>query len=287
LAGLHPLTPGFVTAPSSSGSPLQQYLGYLGNAAHFDFGPSLAHRYPQVSTSPTAASLVLHAMPYTLLLVGPGTIIALVVGSILGVVLAWHRGSRFDTWVTAFVVFVTSIPYYFAAIALVFFVSLNVSWFPTHLYNPDLLSSLSLPAIGDLVRHMILPVMAVVLGTFGLWVLPMRNSMVAVMDDDFMRFGAAKGLRSRRLMVTYAARNAILPIATNFAIQLGYVFGGALFVEIVFEWPGAGALLYQSLRSQDYPVVQALIVVAAAATLVTNLVVRAAYPLLDPRLRHG
>src|SRR5579884_2137148 len=111
----------------------------------------------------------------------------------------------------------------------------------------------------------------------------MRNAMVAVMDDDFMTFGAAKGLKSRRLMVGYAVRNAILPIATNFAIQLGYVFGGALFVEIVFEWPGAGYLLYQSMQDEDYPIVQALIVLAVTATFA----VKAIYPLLDPRLRGG
>ncbi len=88
-------------------------------------------------------------------------------------------------------------------------------------------------------------------------------------------------------MVGYAVRNAILPIATNFAIQLGYVFGGALFVEIVFEWPGAGYLLYQSMQDEDYPIVQALIVLAATATVTANFAVKAIYPLLDPRLRGG
>jgi peptide/nickel transport system permease protein len=288
LAGLHPLVQGSsVFVPPARGTLLQQYLGYLGNVARFDFGPSLRHDYRDSGPIPSASSTVLQALPWTLLLVIPGTLIAIVIGSVLGILLAWRRGSQLDTWITAAVIFVTSIPYYFAAIALVFTVSLHVSWFPSQLWTPTLMSSLSFPAIGDLLRHMILPVTAVILGTFGLWVLPMRNAMVAVMDDDFMTFGAAKGLRAWRLMVGYAARNAILPIATNFAIQLGYVFGGALFVEIVFEWPGAGALLYQSLRAQDYPTVQALIVLAAGATLVANLAVRAIYPLLDPRLRHG
>lgn len=287
IAGLHPLEPVFAHAPPAQGSPLQQYLLYLWNAAHFNFGPSLMQVDPLTRLSPPASSLVLQSLPWTLLLVGPGTIISFVLGSFLGVLLAWHRGSALDTWATATVIFITSIPYYFAALVLVFFVTLNVPWFPQHLFIPGLLSSFSPSALGDLARHMILPVTAIVLASVGLYVLPMRNAMVAVMDDDFMPFGAAKGLTSRRLMTAYAVRNAILPVATNLAIQLGYVFGGALFVEIVFEWPGAGYLLYQSMQDEDYPIVQALIVLAATATVVTNFAVRAIYPLLDPRVRRG
>ncbi|HZU13472.1 MAG TPA: ABC transporter permease [Chloroflexota bacterium] len=161
IAGMHPLSPAFPRVLPSQEPLLQQYLLYLWNAAHFNFGPSLMQVDRITGLSPSASSLVLQALPWTLLLVGPGTIISFVLGSLLGIVLAWHRGSAFDTWATAAVIFVTSIPYYFAAIVLVFFVTLNVPWFPQHLFIPGLLSGFSPSAIGDLVRHMILPVTAI------------------------------------------------------------------------------------------------------------------------------
>jgi peptide/nickel transport system permease protein len=283
LSGLQPIFEGGLGAPSSpeSGSFVPAYLGYLGNVLHLDFGRSLTFPFGSVN------SLVRDTLPWTVLLVGVGTIIALAIGTALGVVLAWKRGSLLDTIVTPAVIFSASIPYYFVALILVYVVGLNMGWLPIgDTYSPDLTPHLSLTFVGDVIQHAVLPVTSVVAATFGLWVLPMRNAMVGVLDDDFVSLGRAKGLASRRLMVAYAARNVLLPVATNFAVQLGYIVGGAVFVELVFNYQGVGWLLVQSVGRRDYPTVQALILLAATVVVVTNLTVRLLYPRFDPRLRH-
>ncbi|HCG03045.1 MAG TPA: peptide ABC transporter permease [Chloroflexi bacterium] len=283
LSGLQPLTQGDFGSgpPSGSGLSISAYLGYLGDVLHLDFGHSLAYPFGSVAT------LVATALPWTVLLVGIGTIIALTIGTVLGIILAWRRGSVLDTLVTPTVIFSASIPYYFVALILVYYVGLDSGWFPiADAYSPEFTPHLSPTFVVDVIQHGILPVTAVVAATFGLWVLPMRNAMVGVLDDDFMVLGRAKGLASRRLMMRYAARNVLLPVVTNFAVQLGYIMGGAVFVEVVFNYQGVGWLLVQSVGHGDYPTVQALILLAATVVLLTNLTVRLLYPRLDPRLRH-
>jgi peptide/nickel transport system permease protein len=280
LPGLHhPLFEG----DRFGGEPLGSsagYLDYLGNVAHLDFGDSVVPPFGSVG------GLVLGALPWTLLLVGTGTIISLTLGSTLGIVLAWYRGTILDTIFSPAMIFATSIPYYFVAMILVYVLAIDLNWFPyADAYSPDLTPEFTRLFIGDVIQHAVLPVVAVVAATFGLWVLPMRNAMVGVMDDEFMTVARAKGLRSRRLMLAYAARNVLLPIATNFAIQLGYVVGGAVFVEVVFNYPGLGRLLVQSVLNHDYSTVQALMLLAALVVLLASLVTRLLYPRLDPRLR--
>jgi peptide/nickel transport system permease protein len=293
LVGVHPHLPPrfnsggaranrFAATVNGGGSPLGDYMGYLGRVLHLQFGQSLAPPFFGVD------SLVGHALPWTLLLVGIGTLISIVIGTVLGAILAWNRGTLLDTLLMPAAMFASSIPYYLVALIFAYGISIETGWFPSsYAYSPDLDPSWSGLFLGDVVRHAVLPVLTVVVATFGLWVLPMRNSMIGVLNDDFMLLGRAKGLSSLRLIVKYASRNALLPVATNFAIQFGYVLGGALFVEVVFNYPGVGWLLVVSVYSHDYPTVQALSILVAGVGLLTNLGVRLLYPWLDARTRLG
>jgi len=284
MVGLQPFTaPEFLPGHSTHSAPLLTlYLNYLGHVLRLNFGQSLATPFGSVN------ALVGRSLPWTLGLVGIGTVLSLLLGTALGIILAWHRGSLLDTVLTPAAVFASSIPYYFVAMILVYVAGLNLGWFPVgDPYNPDLTPQWSDTFIADVIRHGVLPLFAVVVATFGLWVIPMRNAMVGVLDDDFMALGRAKGLRARRLMLGYAARNVLLPIATNFAIQFGYILGGAVFVEVVFNYPGLGWLLVQSVYDHDYPTVQALVILVAALGLLAHLAARLLYPWLDPRTRRG
>lgn len=281
MVGLQPMAPPtVVTGRIPWGDVFSAYLTYLDHVAHLDFGRSGAYPFGPVGI------LLRNTVPWTVLLVGTGIAVSLTLGTALGIVLAWHRGSLLDSLLTPSVIFISSIPYYFIAVILVMVLGVILGWFPVgNTYNPDYTPHLSASFVADVAQHLTLPATAVVLATFGLWVLPARNAMVAVLDDDFMALGKAKGLRRLRLMVGYAARNALLPIVTNIAIQLGYVLGGAVFVEFIFNYPGAGWLLVTSIDAHDYATVQALIILMAAAVLATNLIAQALYPLLDPRVR--
>lgn len=284
MAGLQPLVEGdfFGRHHVDSGMRFTAYLTYLAGVSRLDFGRSLAPPFASVT------SLVAGSLPWTVGLVGIGTLVSLALGTSLGVLMAWRRGSILDTILTPAAVFASSIPYYFVALILVYVVGLNLAWFPVgNAYNPDYTPHLSAAFAGDVVQHGVLPVAAVIVATFGLWILPVRNAMVGVLDDDFMALARAKGLGSARLMFGYAARNVMLPVVTNFAIQFGYVLGGAVFVEVVFNYPGLGWLLAQSVYGRDYPTVQALVILVSGLGLLSNLIVRLLYPRLDPRIRRG
>ncbi|MFT7581661.1 MAG: peptide/nickel transport system permease protein, partial [Myxococcota bacterium] len=129
------------------------------------------------------------------------------------------------------------------------------------------------------------PVTSIVLATLGGWMLSMRNVMVSVLGDDYIRMARAKGLKPRRVMLRYAARNALLPNVTGFGMALGFVLGGSLLTEIVFSYPGMGYLLIQAVRNQDYPLMQGIFLMITFAVLIANWLVDLVYLWLDPRTR--
>ncbi|HEX5571576.1 MAG TPA: ABC transporter permease, partial [Ktedonobacterales bacterium] len=134
-------------------------------------------------------------------------------------------------------------------------------------------------------QHAILPAFTIVISTVAGWMLTMRNSMITTLSEDYITMARAKGLTTRRLMFGYAARNAILPSVTGFAIAIGSVVGGQLLVEIVFSYPGIGFALYQGILSQDYALADGILLLVIVATVAMNLIVDLLYTVLDPRTR--
>src|ERR1041385_1653008 len=139
--------------------------------------------------------------------------------------------------------------------------------------------------IGLVLQHGILPAFTLLIPTVGIWILTMRNTMITTLAEDYVRMARAKGLPGRRIMLDYAARNAILPNLTGFAMSLGFVVSGAILIEYVFNYPGVGYMLLQAVQSEDFPLMQALFLLITVAVLVAILIADVATALLDPRTR--
>ena len=168
----------------------------------------------------------------------------------------------------------------------VYFVGYLLGWFPfSDGYDVSLTPGWNLDFVLSAAYHAILPALTLIVSTVAGWMLTMRNSMITTLSEDYVLMAQAKGLRQRRVMFGYAARNAILPSVTGFAIALGAVVGGALLVEIVFSYPGIGYALFQAIQSQDYFLADGILLLVIVATVLMNLVVDLLYTALDPRVR--
>jgi peptide/nickel transport system permease protein len=261
-------------------SLVSQYFGYLGDVATGKFGTSL-YFYPE-----SVGRVILDAIPWTLGLVGVTTILAFLLGTGTGIVAAWRRGGLTDSILPPVFVITTAVPYFWLGLMLILIFAEKLSWLPAGSgFDITLLPSFTPVFIGNVLKHAILPATALLVTTIGTWVLTMRNTMVTTLSEDYVRMARAKGLPARRIMLDYAARNAILPNLTGFAMSLGFVVGGAILVEYVFNYPGVGFMLLQAVNNEDYPLMQALFLLITVAVLVSILLADIATALFDPRTR--
>jgi peptide/nickel transport system permease protein len=259
---------------------LVQYVQYLGKLLQGDLGRSINY-------FPTPVSQVISvAAPWTIGLVGVSTIFAFLIGSGLGLLSAYRRGSRLADAAVPFALFVNSMPYFWFALLMLYFLAFKLSWFPlSGGYDITYAPRDGFPYYFSIIKHSLLPALAIVITASGGWLMTMRNNAMSTMGEDFVAFGRAKGLSERRILYTYVARNAVLPSLTAFAMALGFVIGGSIVTEIVFSYPGLGTLLYQAIVALDYPLMQAIFLFIAVAVLVANFLVDLTYVLLDPRVR--
>jgi len=257
-----------------------QYLHYLGDLIHGNLGISYSY-FPSPVTSVIAATL-----PWTLFLVGVATILAFVIGTFLGIVVAWRRGGVLDNVLPPLTAFTSAFPSFFMSLVLLYFLGFTLGWFPLqHSTSGHTNTGFNGPYIADVLSHAALPIIVIIITSLGGWLLGMRNVMINTLAEDYIAMAQAKGLKERRVMMVYAARNAILPNLTGFAIALGYVIGGVTLVETVFSYPGVGFTLVTAAQAQDYPLVQALLLLISFCVLAANLMVDLLYVRLDPRAR--
>jgi len=260
---------------------VSQYFRYLGDVATFKFGSSL-------TTQPgnSVGRIVLDAIPWTLGLVGLTTVLAFVLGTGIGIVGAWRRGGRLDSIMPPIFVIMTVIPYFWIGLILILIVGVKLRLLPYFFsYDITLAPGFNLTFIGNVLEHAILPAFTLLITTIGTWILTMRNTMITTLAEDYVRMARAKGLPGHRIMLDYAARNAILPNLTGFAMSLGFVVGGAILIEEVFNYQGVGYLLLQAVNNTDYPLMQALFLLITVAVLVAILFSDVATAILDPRTR--
>jgi peptide/nickel transport system permease protein len=258
-----------------------QYFSYLGNVFTGKFGTSL-------TTEPGASvgRVVLDAIPWTLGLVGVTTVLAFILGTGIGILSAWKRGGRLDSLMPPIFVIMTVVPYFWIGLILILIFGVKLHWLPYFFsYNYTLTPALTPSFIGNVLEHAILPAFTLLITTIGIWILTMRNTMITTLAEDYVRMARAKGLPGRRIMLDYAARNAILPNLTGFALSLGFVVGGAILIEEVFNYQGVGYLLLQAVSNNDYPLMQALFLLITVAVLVAILLSDIATAVLDPRTR--
>jgi peptide/nickel transport system permease protein len=257
-----------------------QYLKYLNDLLHGNLGISTS-AYPY-----SVGDVINQNIRWTLILLSVSVFISFALGTLIGVFMAWRRGSALDTMLSSVMTFLYSILYPWLALLAVYFIGFKAGWLPfSDGYDLSLTPGWSLDFISSAVQHSILPAFTIVISTIAGWMLTMRNSMITTLSEDYITMARAKGLTTRRVMFAYAARNAILPSVTGFAIAIGTVVGGQLLVEIVFSYPGIGYALYQGITNQDYALADGILLLVIIATVVMNLIVDLLYSVLDPRTR--
>ena len=257
-----------------------QYIAYLNNLLHGNLGISTNY-YPSSVTQ-----IISQDIKWTLVLLTVSVVLSFTLGTLLGILVAWRRGAALDTALSSVMTFFYSILYPWLALMAVYFLGYTLGWFPfADGYDVSLTPGWNLDFLLSAAYHAILPALTLIISTIAGWMLTMRNSMITTLSEDYVLMAQAKGLRPGRVMFAYAARNAILPSVTGFAIALGAVVGGALLVEIVFSYPGIGYALFQAIQSQDYSLADGILLLIIIATVLMNLVVDVLYTALDPRVR--
>jgi peptide/nickel transport system permease protein len=259
----------------------QQYLNYWASIFTRDLGVSLVD-FPQ-----PVVEKIQSAVPWTLGLLTVSTVISFFVGSILGALIAWPRAPRFLHFLVPPFMLLSSVPFFLLGIILLFTFSVIVPWFPPGGgFDPVSILRADLPTAADILYHAILPALALVLGSIGFWALGMRAMMVSVLGEDHITFAESKGLPPQRVFLWYGMRNALLPQVTSLAISLGSILSGAVLVEVIFNYPGLGGILFLAISGKDYFVIQGIVLMLILALALSLFVVDLIYPLIDPRIRY-
>jgi peptide/nickel transport system permease protein len=262
-----------------TGPVWQQYLDYVGHAFSGNFGTSI------IDPGKTVLSVIAGALPWTLLVVGLALLISFTVGVIVGTLIAAFPQSLLAKIATGVVSFIAAVPNYIIALVLIYVVADREQLLPASgPYSLSTTPGVNFPFIGSVLQHAILPVLSYAIVSFGAWALTMKGSVSTIMGADYVRTGEAWGLSRRRVTQSYIGRNAMLPMVTNLGLSLGYLFGGSVFIETFFVYPGLGYYLIQSVNQRDYPVMMGCFILITVAVVVSNLIVDLVYPLVDPRI---
>ena len=259
---------------------LSQYGDYLHNLATGDLGLSVSFFPASVS------SIIAQTLPWTIGLIGLSTIISFVLGILLGTFAGWKRGSWLDNLIPA-TTMLQSVPYFWLALILLFLFGSVLSIFPLN-GGYDVFTTVpgwNAAFLGSVLYYGTLPALTIIISSVGGWMLGMRNMMVSTLSEDYLVTAEAKGLRPGRIMRTYAARNAILPSISGFAISLGFVVAGSIVTEAVFSYPGIGSALLAAVSSNDYALMQGIFLVITLSVLGANFLVDVLYSVIDPRTR--
>ncbi|HIC94764.1 MAG TPA: ABC transporter permease [Anaerolineae bacterium] len=260
----------------------EQYVSFLRELARGNLGYSISSFPSQVS------DLLRSALPWTIGLLTLTTLISWILGSLIGAVVGWKgRKSRLCQALVPAALVLYTIPYYILAIVLVFLFAFYWPIFPlSGAYSVGSRPELTLDFALDVLRHAALPALSIVLVSLGWWFLSMRSLITTLKGEDYILQAEAKGLSERRILWSYAFRNALLPQTTGLAISLGRIVGGALITEVIFAYPGVGWLIYNSIKSLDFPVIQGSVLLIIFSVALANFIIDIAYPLIDPRIRY-
>jgi peptide/nickel transport system permease protein len=259
-----------------------QYFTYLSDTAHFEFNFSMS-AYPT-----KVIDIIGRALPWTLTLLSVTTLLAWTIGTVLGAILTQPNAPRFLKFILAPILTLSAIPFFLLGLLLIYLLGFQLKWFPlAGGYDQGLLPALDPKIIVNMIYHSILPALSIILASIGFWTLGMRGVMISTQGEDYLLFAEAKGLRGVTVFWRYAIRNALLPQLTALALALGNVVSGAVLVEVIFQYPGVGSLLYQSIRASDYYMIQGVVFMIIVAIGFATLILDLVYPLLDPRISYA
>jgi peptide/nickel transport system permease protein len=260
----------------------EQYLDYMWRLLHFDLGFSIVN-YPT-----TVNQLIKQGVWYTIGLVGTATILAFVIGTVLGALIGWNKSPRiFSALIPPLMVFQAT-PAFVLALVLIYFLAFQAKLFPlARAWDMFMVVDWTdIKFLLNVVHHAMLPALSLILVSIGGWGLGMRAMMVTVEGDDYMTFAEAKGLKGVRLFFQYALRNAMLPQITSLAIQMGAIVSGSALVEVYFQYPGLGNRLNNAIGTFDYYVISGIVFFMVTGIAVATFLVDMLYPLLDPRISY-
>ena len=261
---------------------LTQYLRYIGDMARFDFGQSIT-KYPA-----RVSDLIGEALPWTLGLMITTTLLAFLIGTLLGAAAGWYRNSALLSVVSPIIMVFSAIPFYLLGLVLIYIFASRLGWFPVSGgYGLTSVPEWSWDFAVEVLQHATLPALSILIASVGTWAIGMRGMMVTVQGEDYMTFAEAKGLKPSRLFYRYGMRNALLPQVTALALYFGQIVTGAVLVEIVFAYPGLGSLLLDSIKLFDFPTIYGIVFILTLTVALSMLLVDLLYPLLDPRARVG
>src|SRR5579883_3086686 len=245
----------------------KQYLTYLRATAQLDFNYSIAN-YPR-----TVGQMIGEAVPWTVGLLGTTTLLSFVIGTFLGALLAWPGAPRWMTYLMPPLWALHAIPFFLLGLILTYLLAFQLPLFPIFGgYTAGAIPSLSFDFVWDVLSHAMLPALSILLVATGGWALGMRGMMVTTMGEDYVTFAEAKGLKASTIFLRYCLRNAILPQTTALALALGQILSGAVLVEVIFGYPGIGALLFQAIQENDYFLIQGIVFTVIVALGVATLI---------------
>jgi peptide/nickel transport system permease protein len=262
-----------------------QFVTYVENTLTLTFGQSFFLRGQDVN------EVIAGRIWPTILLIGTSTIASAVIGLIIGIYGGWKRGSKFDVGSQGFTLFVYAMPeFWFGILVLMAFaggIGPFPALFPAGGYETPGADLSGFAHVADVLNHLALPWFVLTVGYLGQYALIMRNSLIDVMNDDFVMTARAKGVREKQILWRHVVPNAMLPTFTLVLLSLGFIFGGAITIEYVFSYPGLGLLTVQAIDAKDFPLLQGLFLLFSAAVIIANLVADITYSYLDPRVRAG
>ncbi len=273
---------------------LVQYGRFLSGLVRGDLGMSIIKRRPVLD-------VLMEHLPATLELTVFAALIALLVGVPAGVIAAVRRRSLWDMGSTLVALAGISLPGFWLGLILIVIFAVNLKIFPvagrisfaagltprTGFLVLDALLQHNFQALGDALRHLVLPAVAMSTGMMAMTMRLVRSSLLETLNQEYVRTARAKGLPERRVILRHALRNGLLPVVTAVALNLGALLSGNMVVETVFAWPGVGRLVVQAVQTRDYPVVQAGVLFYAFTFVILNLLADLSYAWLDPRIHHG
>lgn len=256
------------------------FIHYLVNLFTLNWGYSYAFLTP-------TSSLILEALPWTLLLFGSAHLISMIFGFIAGVELAWRRGSFWEKIGVGSMTIMEGVPEIGSGVVLLLVFALYLGWFPSSGAETAYARQSAGEWAWDVLRHLALPLSTLILAYFPGNFLLARGSMVMVLKEQFVQTARAKGLPPLRVRYVHAARNVLLPMVTRFGLRLAFMLTGALVVETIYSYPGLGTLLFNAIGKRDLPLIQNIVLFSSLMVLLINLALDYVYGWVDPRVRHA
>lgn len=258
-----------------------QYLNFWRDMIRLDFGYSL-FSYPE-----TVMTKIKGALPWTLGFMSVAILLSFLLGNALGALLAWPNSPRFLQGLVPMLMVISAIPFYLVGMALIWVFAVELRLLPVGGgMSPTLIMRRDWKTVLDLLKHAVLPSLALMMYGVGSWSLGMRAVLVSTLGEDYITFAQAKGLPDRQVFLRYGVRNALLPQVTGLAISFGLILSSGVLIESIFKYPGIGNLIYAAINQKDYFVINGTVAMMVLCASTALFIVDLIYPVIDPRIRY-